>query len=102
MKMMMAGFSDAPSKAKQHHSTGKVTMRKFSLAIMFLGASGIMTAAISPSSAATTCSSRYRTCLRVCPHGERCGPGCAEVLSNCVRSGCWDSMIEHSCGYIKR
>jgi hypothetical protein len=102
MKMWMAGFSDAPSKAKRHHSTGKGAMRKLSLAIMFLGASGIITAAIAPASAATTCSGRYRTCLRVCPHGERCRPGCTEVFSNCVRSGCWDSMIEHACGYIKR
>ena len=40
MKIAMAGFSAAPSRTQQNHSTWKATMRKLLLVFMFLGASG--------------------------------------------------------------
>jgi len=74
-------------------------MRKLSLAILFLGASCLFGTVLSEPSSAATCSSRYRTCLRICPHGETCSAGCSSIRSECLRTGCWTSMVEHKCGY---
>ena len=40
--------------------------------------------------------------IRICPHGETCSSGCSWILSDCIRTGCWNSMVEHKCGYRKR
>ena len=71
-------------------------MRKLFLA---MSASFLVVAALTAPASATTCSGRYRTCLRICPHGEHCVPGCHHVFAKCLRTGCWASMIEHKCGY---
>ena len=77
-------------------------VHKLSLAVVFMGTLGVgFTASAAPVSA-TTCSGRYKTCLQVCPHGKHCPHACARVLSKCLRTGCWDSMIEHSCRYKRR
>ena len=77
-------------------------VRKLSFAIVFMGALGIGFTACAAPAWATTCSGRYKTCLQVCPHGKHCPHACARVLSKCLRTGCWDSMIEDSCRYKKR
>ena len=77
-----------------------------SMATLFLVATILSLSATAPSYA-ITCSDRQQVCFRYCEknyaNAPRCRAVCAQLLSTCMSTGCWESKVTaRQCGITKQ
>ena len=76
------------------------------MALFVLGVSLLSSFATTPSHA-ITCTDRQQVCFRYCEKNyanvSRCKATCAQLLSDCMSSGCWESKVTaRQCGITKQ
>jgi hypothetical protein len=76
------------------------------VAALFLAATILSISATTPSHA-ITCSDRQQVCFRYCEknyaNAPRCRAACAQLLSTCMSTGCWESKVTaRQCGITKQ
>jgi len=76
------------------------------IAFLVLGASLQSSFATTPS-LAITCTDRQQVCFHYCEKNyanvPRCKATCAQLLSDCMSSGCWESKVTaRQCGITKQ
>jgi hypothetical protein len=81
------------------HGCGRV-------AILLFAATLVSISAATPGRA-ITCTDRQQVCFRYCEKNyanvARCKATCAQLLSNCMSSGCWESKVTaRQCGITKQ
>ena len=82
------------------------THRLRGIAALFLAATILSLAAATPSQA-ITCTDRQQVCFRYCEKNyanvPRCKESCAQLLTTCMSSGCWESKVTtRQCGITKQ
>jgi hypothetical protein len=76
------------------------------MVLLFLGAILVSVSVATPSHA-ITCTDRQQVCFRYCEKNyanvARCKATCAQLLSNCMSTGCWESKVTtRQCGISKQ
>ena len=76
------------------------------MAMLFLAATILSICATTPSHA-MTCTDRQQVCFRYCEknyaNAPRCRATCAQLLSNCMSTGCWESKVTaRQCGITRQ
>jgi hypothetical protein len=76
------------------------------MAFLVLGAS-LLSSFATTASHAITCTDRQQVCFRYCEktyaNVPRCKATCAQLLSDCMSSGCWESKVTaRQCGITKQ